>query len=447
VDTSKFQTARLIPTTGIKGDQDQERRTTSAFLAVLLAVPEFAKVLLKNLGAPSGKLTTYIEPEFDTPTGKVRPDGLLVVERGAKTWTAFVEVKTGKNQLQAEQLNAYLDLCKSQSVDALWTISNEVLTLSGEHPTAGIDGRKLRKTALVHFSWMRILTEALMQKEHRGISDPDQAWILGELIRYLQTPASGALEFGDMGENWVAVRQGVMTGTLAANDKGAPAVVQNFESLMRFSAFRLSAKLGVEVHEVAPKLAKVDPKKHLASVTSGLISQGQLSGELKIPNTVSNLFVKADIRANQIIAWADVQAPTEGRATTRVNWLLRQLKGSSGEVRIETLVKRSPGAVKIGLLKEVSENPGLLVPDDDREIVAFRVATTTKMGSKRGDDSGSFIKSVLTAIEVTYSDIFEKLRPWAQKAPKIALDVSAPDESPFEPSPGDEPPTEAAQTL
>jgi hypothetical protein len=51
-----------------------------------------------------------------------------------------------------------------------------------------------------------VLAEAVMQKEFRGVADPDQAWILGELIRYLEHSRSGAMEFEDMGESWVAVR-------------------------------------------------------------------------------------------------------------------------------------------------------------------------------------------------------------------------------------------------
>jgi len=31
------------------------------------------------------------------------------------------------------------------------------------------------------------MTEAIEQHRHRGISDPDQAWILGELIAYLDS--------------------------------------------------------------------------------------------------------------------------------------------------------------------------------------------------------------------------------------------------------------------
>jgi hypothetical protein len=48
--------ARLIPTSGINGADEQERRATSALLAVLGAVREYGRALLKPLGAPAGKI-------------------------------------------------------------------------------------------------------------------------------------------------------------------------------------------------------------------------------------------------------------------------------------------------------------------------------------------------------------------------------------------------------
>ncbi|MFN8189856.1 MAG: hypothetical protein U0R78_05315 [Nocardioidaceae bacterium] len=71
-----------------------------------------------------------------------------------------------------------------------------------------MDKRKLRKVALHHVS-DQVLADAVLQKEFRGVADPDQAWILGELIRYLEHRKSGALEFDDMGESWVTVREAV----------------------------------------------------------------------------------------------------------------------------------------------------------------------------------------------------------------------------------------------
>ena len=65
--------ARLIPTSGIKGVDEQERRATSALLSVIMAVPEFSRSLLRKVDAPAGTIRTYIEPPFETPKGKWRP--------------------------------------------------------------------------------------------------------------------------------------------------------------------------------------------------------------------------------------------------------------------------------------------------------------------------------------------------------------------------------------
>jgi hypothetical protein len=80
---------------------------------------------------------------------------------------------------------------------ALLTISNDIPAMAGQHPVR-VDKRKLKRVALHHYSWSQILSGAVMQKEHRGVADLDQAWILGELIRYLEHPRSGALELDDM---------------------------------------------------------------------------------------------------------------------------------------------------------------------------------------------------------------------------------------------------------
>jgi hypothetical protein len=51
-----------------------------------------------------------------------------------------------------------------------------------------------------------VITETIVQHRFRGIDDPDQAWILGELIAYLDHEKSGASGFQDMGDKWVKVR-------------------------------------------------------------------------------------------------------------------------------------------------------------------------------------------------------------------------------------------------
>lgn len=157
VTEQTWNQARLIPTSGINGTDEQERRATSALLAVLISVKEFGRAITQPLGAPAGKLEAYIEVPFMLGDKRVFPDGLIRVTRGAKTWTALVEVKTNANVLATEQLENYLDVARDQGFDAVLTISNEIAPGDGSHPTK-VDGRKTRKVCLHHLSWMNVLT-------------------------------------------------------------------------------------------------------------------------------------------------------------------------------------------------------------------------------------------------------------------------------------------------
>jgi hypothetical protein len=71
--------------------------------------------------------------------------------RGKKTWTGVVEVKTSGAPLRPDQVAAYLDIARDNGFDGVLTISNQITASSGESPVA-VDGRKLKRTALWHFS-------------------------------------------------------------------------------------------------------------------------------------------------------------------------------------------------------------------------------------------------------------------------------------------------------
>ena len=420
--------ARLIPTSGINGAEEQERRATSALLAVLGAVKEFNRALLKPLGAPAGTVECYIEVPFMLGEKKVFPDGLIRVSRGAKSWTALVEVKTGSNELATEQLENYLDVAREQGFDALLTISNEIPAIAGQHPTK-LDKRKLRKVELHHLSWSQVLAEAVMQKEFRGIADPDQAWILGELIRYLEHTRSGALEFDDMGESWTGVRDAVATATLRANDKNVATVVSRFDALLRFTSLSLGRRLGTEVVPILSRKEMADPSLRAAALTQQLAGAGQLSGTIRIPDTAGHLVITADLRAGQVTCHVDIDAPREGRPTTRVNWLIRQLKNAPDSTRIECMTAHSRGSSSAELLRAVRENPALLVHDPAREIRSFRVALTSPLGTKRGRGRGAFIDSVLTAADSFYANVLGDLKTWSAAPPKLRPETpTVPDE-------------------
>src|SRR5262249_37764315 len=161
-------------------------------LAVMRAVPDFAHALLAELGAPRGKVLTYAEIPLKDGDGKVHiPDGAITVERGARRWKALVEVKTGSAALDEGQVSRYLAMARANGFDAGVTVSNQLTARPTDVPVT-VDRRKLRTVRLYHLSWWKIVTEAVLQHRFRGVEDPDQAWILGELIAYLDHENTGA---------------------------------------------------------------------------------------------------------------------------------------------------------------------------------------------------------------------------------------------------------------
>lgn len=429
-----WHAARLIPTSGINGAEEQERRATSALLAVMSAVREFGRTITTPLGAPAGNVETYIEVPFDLNGQRVFPDGLIRVTRGQRTWTALVEVKTHTNVLVGPQLEGYLDVARENGFDAVLTISNEIPSVLGGHPTT-VDKRKLRKVALHHLSWTQVLTEAVVQKEHRGVSDPDQAWILAELIRYLEHPRSGAMEFEDMGPAWVDVREAVRTGTLRQNDKSASEVVARWDQLVQYVGLRLGRQLGVAVRPALTRQQLADPSSRTLSLLQTLCTTGHVDGGLRIPSAAADLIMTADLRGQLVSVAMTVEAPKDGRPLTKVRWLMRQLSNAPDGLRVDAFAVNSRGLSMSALLKDVRLDQTTLLDQNKRDLRSFRLTMSAPMGAKRGQGRSSFVGSVVDLVDAFYAEVVRSVKPWSAAAPPIRdeappptlVDVTVPD--------------------
>lgn len=415
----QWQAARLIPVAGIGGAAEQERRAVSAVLAVLAAVDDFGTAFTKSFGAPKGKVRSFVEPEFITSDGaKVRPDGAITVVRGKRSWTALVEVKTKRNALKPDQVEQYLDVAREKGFDAVITISNQIVRVPGQHPVE-VSKRKLRKVELCHISWARILTMAIRLRAQENFKNLDQAYLLNELIRYLEHSASGALDFDDMGERWVKVREAARSGTLRATDAHAVGVAGRWEELLSFVVLRLGRELDADVEQVFTRKETADPTVRIANLVDGMVDRGVLDGAIQIPNTVGSITVTADLRSRQVITSVRVGAPKSGRPATRVNWLLRQLKNSPDDVRIDAYGVRSRTSMS-DLLGDVRGDPSRLVPLDGRELATFVISLCRPMGLQRGAGPKTLIDSVVTTIDAFYVEVVQRLKEWSPPTPSMS---------------------------
>jgi hypothetical protein len=296
-----------------------------------------------------------------------------------------------------------------------------------------VDRRKLRgNIGLWHFSWWRVLTEAVVQQRYRGISDPDQEWVLRELIHYLANEASGAVGFEDMGDKWVTVRKTAHDGSLRTSDPAAHDVAERWEQFTHYLCLSLSQELGATVTASKPR-TQTTPAR-LEELVKRLATEGLVSSTLRVPDAVGPLTIRADLRSRQTFVSVSVGAPREKRPKTSITWLLRQLREASDDLLVEVAYPnaRATTAAKLSEVREDSSR--LLYPADPRrEPREFIVTQARPMGQKRGRAEGSFVRETSAQTVAFYRDVVQDLKAWQAPAPKLRNESEPPPES----TPGD----------
>ena len=265
-----------------------------------------------------------------------------------------------------------------------------------------------------------------MQYRHRGVSDPDQQWLLGELIAYLDDERSGAGGFQDMGEMWVPVRNGAGDATLRAGDASVRAVADRWEQFVDYLCLGLGQDLGRDVRPVRSR--KHTAAARLDANASTLADTGKLAASIRVPDAAGDLTIEADLRARRVATSVAVSAPGDGRPLTRVNWLLRQLTDASGTVIVEASFVNT-STTTASALTEARESPqALLLPTDPkRPPRSFRVALSRPMGSKRGKGERSFVLETRKQTIDFYRDLMQNLRPWRAAPPKLPDEAEEPE--------------------
>jgi hypothetical protein len=137
-----------------------------------------------------------------------------------------------------------------------------------------------------------------------------------------------------------------------------------------------------------------------------------------VPDAVAPLGLRADLHARRLTMSLD--APREGRPSGRINWILRQLKDATGEVRVAVSFAETRETTSL-LLAEAREYPQrLLSPTDPkREPRSFEVAISRPLGVKGGKGQGSFVRETRRQVIDFYGEIVQKIKPWQAPAPKL----------------------------
>ncbi|MFE9677520.1 TerD family protein [Streptomyces sp. NPDC006259] len=416
-ENESWKQARLFPVSALKSDRDRETRATSVLLSVMAQVPEFGRRLTAGFGAPAGRMETFTEvslPHGDNPR---RPDGVIRVERAGRLWTALVETKTNGNALRSEQVQAYMDIAARRGYEAVITLSNDVALEGSPLVDVKIDGRRKHKVALRHLSWAEVAHHAQLLIRHEGVGNRAHAWLLEELLHYLQHDNSGCHGFQNMGSAWVPVRRGIDDETLCQGDPRALEVVESWERLIRQVSLGLGGDLGQKVLPVQRARRGTDPADRRARMAEQLCAEGKLEAELRIEEAPGALVVGADLRTGRLRTSIEVPAPTQGYPLTWAKRLVRRMAEAPADLHVETLVEDGAGGPR-GTLEKLRPEPADLLPRNGAKITGFRLTLIKSMGSGRGNAESGFIRSVDDAVQRFHGTVVVHLeRPASRTAP------------------------------
>lgn len=417
-ENESWRVARLFPVSALKSDRDREMRATSILLSVMAQVSEFGRRLTAGFGAPAGRMETFTEvtlPYGDTPR---RPDGVIRVERAGKLWTALVETKTNGNALKADQVQAYMDIAARRGYEAVITLSNDVALEGSPLVDIKIDGRRKHKVALWHLSWAEVAHQAQMLIRHEGVGNAAHAWLLQELLQYVQHENSGCHGFQNMGPAWVPVRNGIDDETLCQGDPRAREVVESWERLIRQVSLGLGGELGQKVLPVQRTKRGTDPGARRSRLADQLCRDGRVQAELRIEGTPGVLAISADLRTGKLRTSIEILAPEQGYPLSWAKRLIRRLAEAPADLHIETLVEGETGGPR-GTLERLRPEPADMLPkDSSTRITGFRLSLLKGMGSSRGNAESGFIRSVDEAVHRFYTTVMVHLdRAAPRRAP------------------------------
>ncbi|MEW1689887.1 TerD family protein [Streptomyces sp. NPDC091265] len=411
-ENDAWKPARLFPAPTLKSDKEREVRATSVLLSVMAQVPEFGRRLTAAFGAPAGRMQTFTEvslPHGDTPK---RPDGVIRVERAGKLWTALVETKTNGNALRSEQVQNYMDIAARRGYEAVITLSNDVALEGSPLVDVKTDGRRKHKVALWHLSWAEVAHQAHMLIRHEGVGNAAHAWLLQELLHYLQHENSGCHGFQNMGPSWVPVRNGIDTETLCQGDPRAIEVVESWERLIRQVCLRLGGELGQKALPVQRAQRGTTPRSRRAALADQLCDQGRLTAELRIDGSPGIVTITADLRTGKLRTSLEIPVPEGAYPLTSAKRLMRQLAEAPADLHVETLVEGHSGPR--GTLERLRPEPGDMLPKDGSRIAGFRLSLFKGMGGSRGNAESGFIRSVDDAVDRFHAHVVAHL-PQAER--------------------------------
>jgi hypothetical protein len=420
--------ARLIPVA-----PDKEVGVTSIILSMIQSVPPFAGALMSSIGQRLGtrsKVECLTEVVFKKSplNADVRPDGLLVINVGNRSWKAIIEAKVGKHQIEEKQIVNYCQLAKLNGVDTVITISNQFAALPTHHPLK-LNRKITGGVNVYHWSWMYIMTQAQLTLADDDLKILEQRYLLKEMIKFLEHPSVPTYSFDRMNAGWKDLVLMIQKG--AALKKTSPEVqdsVAAWHQEQKDICLILSRDISRHVTLKLSRKHFEDQEQRLLDDSQKLVDNNTLQCTLEIPDAASPLSIIVDVRGRTVSCGMRVTAPKDKkRGPSRINWIVGQLKKVDDPRGIDIKAiwpKRAEDTQ--ATLSELREDPTILMLGNDSLLPQYFEVSMTKDMAGKFSGAKTFIEQFEVAVPKFYAEVGQHLHNWIAPPPKLKSESDEP---------------------
>lgn len=413
----QFSEAKLIPTlkTGDEG------ALTSIFLSALKLIKEFRFDIFKELKlSRGGKQYYFTEISFPEIDKNSRFDGLVItVSKGIISEAVVFEMKNKNNSLNKDQIEKYVALSKSLGIKTLVSVSNDFVPDSSQLP---IKIKPQKAVNLFHFSWTYILTKGhlLLFRNDDNIKDDDQVELMKEVLSYIESPISGVSGYVCMKPGWKETCENIANRiTLKTNDFSTEEAVLSWHEKEKDMALLLSRQLGVLVKSSSKN------KDSLKNDIKRIVKDNELSGNLSIKNSVSDIKITLDFETKSVAMSVKVSPPLNKGTVAKIGWMGKQLESCKNK-NLESFQKMENNVFVEADIKFIKDHVKVNISDFDKliedckgkEIQSFNIVYLINFGA-----SFKSVKKFIVLIEQMvlqyYSGVVQHLTNWNKPAPKL----------------------------
>jgi hypothetical protein len=363
----------------------------------------------------------------DKESNGSRPDGLIVIDTGRSRWSALVEAKIGRNELDDSQVQKYVEVARNNGIDAVITISNQFVA-KADHSPINIPKTMLRKVNLYHWSWAWLATTCEVLAYQDTVEISEQMYLLEQLNEFLAHPATGVERFTQMASEWKEVVQSVSNDErLKKNSPEVAEVAASWIAEERDLCLHMSSHVGTQVQAVIERKFQNDPNARLKKQIDAVVATTQFSSSLRVPDCASDIEVCADLARKTVSCSMLVKAPGDRKSTkARLNWLLRMLGEDNDSilVRAHWPGRSLPTTKPLSVLRD--DPTAIQTENSDLVPHSFEVLMVQATG-KRFSGRRTFVEDLEAIVPTFYDLVGVNLKAWQAPPPKPVKHRNAPD--------------------